>query len=234
MIEADVEVVDLDPAQWAVLNELVLEARRFRKWGYVLHNDAHVLTRYPDKLDVVPGDPVGDPQALAERLLMSADVDRVVVIDRHGLPAIARAAAVLVAPGGPLTRYREEVEELYWTSPAVATAPAPPANPWRATRALAEAVGAGTVHLCVYDQACSAAPVTAIALTVARGSVVRISSPAAETADVVLALTASDLVAAMRSSDLVGRLVACARDDVRSRGLSRLPTLAAAVTSPSD
>lgn len=222
MIQPDVDIIDLDPAQWAVLNELVLKARRARRWGYVLHDAGHVLTRHPDELDVTPGDVVEDAPALAERLVVSAGMDRVVVIDRQGLPAIARAAAALVEPGGALTRYREQVEDVYWASPAVVTSPAAPTNPWREMRVLAEAVGTGLVHICIYDGVARHVPVTAIALVVDGGSVTRVSSPAGGAPDVILAMTAADLVLALRSSHLVAELLTSARDDARSRGLSRL------------
>jgi hypothetical protein len=220
VIRADVEFVDLDSAQWAVLNELVLEARRLRRWGYVMHADGYVLTRHPVEVAVAPGEPVGDLSRLARRLRAGGGFDRVVLIDRTRLPALARAGAELVEPDGDLTRYRERVDALYWSFPGVVTDPAPPANPWLEMRLRAEALGSGLVHVDVYDEG---RLVTAIALRVDGGSVTRISSPSAEDEpDVVLAIGAGDLVGALRSAGLVAHLLDAARRNPLSRGLPLL------------
>jgi hypothetical protein len=233
VIPADVEVLDLDPAQWATLNKLVLEARALRRWGYVLHSAGSVLTRHPEGLDVTPGQPVGDPVGLAQRLRAEGGYDRVVVIDRERLPALGRAAAELVEPGGALTRYRELVDELYWSSPAVATSPERPANPWRELRLRTEALGGGLVLVDVYDG--SDVPLTSVALTVSAGCVTRISSPSAgEEPDVVLALHDRDLVAALCSSDLVSHLLDSASRDPRSRGLGHLSNDVPVPTTPQE
>jgi hypothetical protein len=223
VIRADLDFTDLDPVEWAVLNELVLEARRLRRWGYVLHADGQVLSRHPSDVGVTPGEAVGHPAQLAQRLRAEGEFDRVVVIDRARLPALARAGAELVEPDGDLTRYRERVDGLYWSSPAVVTDPAPPANPWLEMRLCTEALGAGLVHVLVYDDGHGGCLRTALSLRVQDGSVTRISSPAGDDVpDVVLAITGDQLVAALRSDDLVSQLLDGASRHPRTRGLGRL------------
>jgi hypothetical protein len=222
VIRADVEVLDLDPRQWAALHELVLESRRLRHWGYVLHSEGRVLTRHPADVGVAPGDVVHDPQKTADLLYGAGGYDRVLVIDRDRLSELACQAAPLAEPDGDLTTYRERVDALYWASPAVVTAPAAPANPWRDMRMLAEALGSGLVHVLVHDESADRV-VAAVALQVARGSVTRISSPTVdEQPEIVLAVTAGALVRALRSDSLVAHLLDGARRDARSRGLDRL------------
>jgi hypothetical protein len=225
VIRSDVAVLDLDAAQWAALHELVLESRRRRRWGYVLHAGGHVLTCHPPGIGVAPDDRVEEPEALAQRLQDQGGFDRVVVLDRDQLQPLARAAAELVERDGDLTTYRERVDALYWSSSAVVTAPAAPANPWRELRLLAEALGSALVHVDVYDDT-GATRTTAVALLVSGGSVTRVSSPAGgDVPDVVLALGAADLIDALRSEHLVGHLLEAAGRDTRSSGLARLEGL---------
>jgi hypothetical protein len=222
VIRADVDVLDLDPEQWAGLHELVLESRRLRRWGYVLHSNGRVLTRHPADVGVSPGDVVEDPQDTADRLHRAGGYRRVVVIDRDRLPDLARAAAHLVEPDGSLTTYREGIEALYWSSPAVTTTPVAPANPWLEMRLLAEALDSGLVHVLVHDDSDDRV-LAAVALHVVSGSVTRISSPTAvDQPAVVLAVKASALVHALCSAQLVAHLLDAARRDSRSRGMDRL------------
>jgi hypothetical protein len=223
VIGADVEVLDLDPQQWAVLHEIVLEARRVRTWWYVLHSGGRVVSRHPAEVPMQVGDVV-DLDGLAGRLLAAGRPDRVVLMDRDALPAIGHAAAGLVERDGDLTTYREKVDELYWSSAAVVTAPGAPANPWRQMRLAAESIGAGHVHVLVVGDDQGDDVITAVALTVAGGSVVRVSSPSpsAPDPDVVLALSRADLVRALVSDDLVGRLLTAASGHPLSRGLDPL------------
>lgn len=216
MIRADVDVADLDPDQWAWLSAAVVQARHERRWGYVLHADGRVLSTHPDLQTVAPGSVVDDPAQLAVAMLVGDDVSRAVVIDRAGLPDLAREAAALVEPGGALTDYRERVEDLYWKSPAVVTAPAPPANVWRGFRGLVEAVADGVLIAAVTD---SAQTITvAVALHIRAGAVVRITSPAAATVEelatpgaTLLTLTDADLARVLRSESMAADLLACAR-----------------------
>jgi hypothetical protein len=198
----------------------------------VLHAEGKVLTRHPAELGIAPGDAVGPLPALAQRLRAEGDLDRVVLIDRARLPALARAGAELVQPGGDLTRYREQVDALYWSSPAVVTDPGPPANPWLEMRLRTEALGAGLVHVLVYEDSDGERLATALSLRVEGGSVARISSPAGDDApDVMVAITADDLVRALRSHHLVSQLLDSASRHPRSRGLSRLGDDLAAPTT---
>jgi hypothetical protein len=211
VIPADVELEDLDPAGWAWLNELVLRARRHRRWVYVLHSGGRVVTVHPDDAGVIGGEPVEDPVALAGRLLRP-DVQRVVVIDRDLLPALARDAAELVVPGGALTVYREGVDDLYWSR--VATAPGRPANPWRRLRLAAESLGEGAVVLAVTTPGF----IATVGLTIHNGTVVRICSGSTDSSDVVLGIESEDFVCCLQSTDLFSSLLAASAAHPLTRG----------------
>jgi hypothetical protein len=220
MIPADVDVTDLEPAEWATLHELVVAARAQRRWGYVLHSGGRVLTCHPAAIPVAAGDAVPDPNLLAQSLHASCELDRIVVIDRDQLPDLARVGAELVEPGGPLTTYRERVEDLYWAHAGVATEPAPPANAWRRTREAVGQVREGVVHALVTDDG---ALVAGLALHIRDAAVVRISSPqAADAACAVVAFTRRQLSDALCSDDLVGRLLTAASTHPLSRNLTAL------------
>jgi hypothetical protein len=205
VIASDAEVLDLDPDQWAWLSAAVVDGREARRWAYVLHDRGVVVSTVPS-LDGVPcGSAVGDPLALAERVLATEPVTRAVVIDRGRLAPIVHAAAAHVRVDGALTDYREDVHDDYWHSDAVVTVPAPPANSWRTLRSVAEEVGTGAVTVVVVDA--SGEVKVSIRFEVVDRTVRRISSDPPEPADVVFSIGETALHAALRGDDIAGDIV---------------------------
>lgn len=132
MIACDVAVGELEAEPWGELCAAVLRRRCATPWAYVLHEAGRVVATVPPGAGgFAPGDELTDPPAAAEAVRAATGRIRAVVIDRDALPDLVREAIGLAAPGQPLPELRARVADAYWSSPGVATSPAPRPAPWR-------------------------------------------------------------------------------------------------------
>lgn len=106
MIDPDVEIVDLDPDGFAWFNRLA-RGRGQPRWLWRVFDGA---SEQPDP----------------ESLLRENDVERVVLIDRRHSDALSRAITAAALPELTQQEWFAEAERIFWSSPAVRTAPAPP------------------------------------------------------------------------------------------------------------
>lgn len=132
MIAPDVRVVDVEPDGFGVLCALsATYDRPTRGELHVLHDAGRVLRVVHTLTGPLQDhrEPLGDDlPARARSLREAAGVDRVVLVDRRGLVAEADGFAA-AGPGGvdqPAALRRSN--EVFWSSPAVVTDPAPPAT----------------------------------------------------------------------------------------------------------
>jgi hypothetical protein len=175
MISPDVEVVDLAGEPWALVQE-AYQAARARRWGYVLHEGGAVVKTHGPLVDPPsPGDRVAEPAALARELRSRSDVERVVVIDRAGLADLVRAATGKADPSLSLQEFRAAVADAYWQSPAVATDPAPPRDPWPDIHDALAKIGHQIDGLIVLDGIGAAGASLAVRFELEDGVVVRVT-----------------------------------------------------------
>jgi hypothetical protein len=108
--------------------------------GVVHSVDGHVDAHRED---------VTDPAALAAALLEATGVDRVVVLDRSRLDdvaaAVVDAARRLPSQGDLLLA----AHDIWWSHPAVVTAPTPPLSSWAPVRDLLRGLPDGWIHLAI-------------------------------------------------------------------------------------
>jgi hypothetical protein len=173
VISPDVEVVDIDPEPWAEVHAAYQRARA-RSWVYVLHDGGTVTKVHgPTSAGPAVGDVVRDPSALARALRSASNVERVVVIDRTGLADVVRAAVAEATPERSLQEFRAAVDRHYWQSPAVATDPEPPRDPWPDIRAALAARGEHVIGLLVLEN--DGVAYLSVVFEIERGYVRRVS-----------------------------------------------------------
>lgn len=133
MIAADVVVGELDAEPWGELCAAVLRRRRETPWAYVLHSSGRVVATVPQAAaGLNPGDPLQEPQSVAELVRAATGRVRAVVIDRDALPDLVRTATGLARRDQPLPELRAGIADAYWSSPGVVTSPAARTAPWQA------------------------------------------------------------------------------------------------------
>jgi hypothetical protein len=244
VIAPGVRIVDVEPDGFGLLCSLVSTYERPSKGElHVLHENGTVQRAVHTISGPTPRhrEPLGpDLPARARALYAEADVDRVVLVDRAAL--VAQAAEFAAAGPGELdqpTALRRSTQ-LFWTSPAVVTHPAPPSS--ASWERLAEHLrGLGDDYwglLAGYDG--SSCALTALARFV-DGRVVHLTSmlpllgerrpPAAEAHELVAAAESLGpvpfvLVADVdvlrsigQATDLPAALAACAPQALLARGL---------------
>ena len=154
MITPDVAILDLEPVGFGLVCALAeARQRRGERVVSVLHDAGrvvHVVCSRDGVLDA-HREPFDDAQQRAAGLLATTGADRVVLYDRTHIDDLAADLA-----GVPLTE-RSQVEvfwdnaDRFWSSPAIATAPAPPHNPWRALPGLLRRAEGAWALLALYD-----------------------------------------------------------------------------------
>lgn len=129
MIAPGVRVVDVEPDGFGVLCALLAGAQMSGHGElHLLHDAGHVLRAVHTQTGATSDyhEPIVDPPGRARELRALTGVDRVVIVDRSGLSALAPA----LAAAGPAEVDQPEMirrsTAAFWSSPAVATDPAPP------------------------------------------------------------------------------------------------------------
>jgi hypothetical protein len=152
MIDPAVPITHLDPDAVRLLMSLIVQrASTDEAQLTVLHHAGRVVSVVHSVDGHVGGhrDPVVEPAATAAALLASTGVGRVVVVDRAQLDdlaaAVVEAARRLPSQGDLLL----EAHDLYWSHPAVATAPAAPRSSWAPVRDLLRQLPDGWLHLAI-------------------------------------------------------------------------------------
>lgn len=135
MIAPDVRLVDLEPEGFALIGRLALSAQLAQpRTLSVLHDSGVPVTAHDSggaELDTAWLLPFDDARARAADLLAAHAAERVVLYDRSRVDELA---ATVVANSTPATTQLEAFwanSDAFWSSPAIAAAPPPPANPWR-------------------------------------------------------------------------------------------------------
>jgi len=177
VIDPAVPITHLDPDGMRRLMSLVVQRSGADDIQLtVLHDAGRVVGVVHSVEGHVDGhrEPVSDPQATAAALLKETGVDRVVVLDRPRLEDLA-AAVVDAARWNPSQGdLLLAAHDLYWSHPAVATAPAPPLPTWAPFRDLLRALPDGWLHIQV-GGAGEDEPVLVACLRLANGSISEIT-----------------------------------------------------------
>jgi hypothetical protein len=154
MIAPDVVILDLEPVGFGVICALAeARQRRGERVVSVLHDAGRVVNVVCSRDGVLGAhrEPFNDAQRRAATLLAATGADRVVLLDRSRVDDLAADLA-----GVSLTQ-RSQVDvfwdnaDIFWSSAAIATAPAPPANPWRALPPLLRRAEGAWALLALYD-----------------------------------------------------------------------------------
>lgn len=135
MIAPGVRIVDVEPDGFGVLNALVSRYDRPTAGElHVLHDQGRVL-RVVHTMEGPTSEhrePLGDDlQARAAELRLLTGVDRVVLVDRDGLTALSHPLSACGQPDVDQPTAFRRSHDLFWSSKAVVTDPAPPTSaPW--------------------------------------------------------------------------------------------------------
>lgn len=135
MIAPDVRLVDLEPDGFALICRLALAAQLAQpRTVSVLHDSGVPVSAHDStgaRLDASWLAAFDDATRQATELRAAHAVERVVLYDRS---RVDQLAAAVVANSTPATTQLEAFwanSDSFWSSPAIAVAPPPPANPWR-------------------------------------------------------------------------------------------------------
>ena len=125
MINPQWSVVDLDPITWRAIGEYINPGRYVRAGNdgehalYVLHDNGQILnivdTTTGRRMDIVPG-PLDDPEAAAAELYATGEWDRVHLVDRQHLAAVAHEAQSDPRHDLTLDAYYRLVSHLMWSN----------------------------------------------------------------------------------------------------------------------
>lgn len=154
MIAPDVAIFDLEPVGFGLISSLA-EARQRRgdRVVSVLHDAGrvvHVVCSRDGVLDT-HREPFDDAQQRAAALLSATAADRVVLYDRTRLDGLAADLARIPHAGRGQIEVFWDNADCFWSSSAIATAPAPPSNPWRGLERLLRRVEGAWALLALYD-----------------------------------------------------------------------------------
>ncbi len=142
MIDPNWDVSDLDPITWRNIGDYILPTRYVRAGSadehalYVLHDKGHVLNIVDNRLGRrtdIELERIGNPQGTADLLHASGDWDRVHVVDKDHLRAVAHEAQSDARPELTLDAYYRFVASQYWDGEGgyVTTPPRPDSwNGW--------------------------------------------------------------------------------------------------------
>jgi hypothetical protein len=126
MIDPNWSVVDLDPHTWRNLGRFFDPGQYLRAAEpgehalYVLHDNGRTLNVFDTQIGARPelvSGPIADPQLLAHDLYESGEWDRVQVINKQHLAAMARNAQTVENRALNLDEYYRRVFELVWREP---------------------------------------------------------------------------------------------------------------------
>lgn len=141
MIDPNWTVIDLDPRTWRNLGpffqvpQYIRTAQPGENALFVLHEDGKPLNVYDSRRgpspELVPG-PISDPQLLAHDLFETGEWDRVHVINKQHLRAVARQSHTLENRALTLDAYYRRVFELVWNNPQGYVSVPPHPGHWQA------------------------------------------------------------------------------------------------------
>lgn len=247
MIAPDIVITDLEPDGFYLVCSIAeSRQRRTEHVVSVLHDAGMVLNVISSRDGVLDAhrEPFADAQQRAQALLAATGADRVVLYDRTQLDDLAARLADI-----PVTTHAQQQvfwdnADAFWSSPAIATAPARRADPWRAAPRMMRRADGGWALLALYDGERCAATLLA---RVSGGMVRAMTSldavegaarpPRARAAELVAQVEAhlgavrlglicdvSDLAAAFERDDVPAAVTTLARDRaIWSRGWEDMP-----------
>jgi hypothetical protein len=154
VIATDVVICDLEPVGFGVICALAeTRQRRGAQVVSVLHDAGrvvHVVSSRDGAL-ATHREPFEDARERAAELLAATGADRVVLYDRTRSDELAgELARIRFAERTQLEVFWDNADR-FWSSPAIATAPAPPANPWRALPEILRRADGAWALLALYD-----------------------------------------------------------------------------------
>lgn len=133
MIDPDIRIVDLDTEGFAHLSEVLSRRAIGQKPEiHVLHDAGKVLNVVHTSSGVIAehrGD-FTDAHMRAEQILKDSDAGRVVMIDKSMILDLPAQQVELAKQSYGQGELLWKSSEAFWTSPGVATAPAPPIPSW--------------------------------------------------------------------------------------------------------
>lgn len=242
MIAPDVVITDVEPEGFGLICSLAEKRqRRSERVVSVLH-DAGVVQNVVCTRDGVLDthrEPFADAQQRAEQLLGETGADRVVLYDRTRLDDVAQRIAAIPATTRPQLQVFWDNADAFWSSPAIATAPAPPVNHWRTVPNILARAEGGWALLALYDgDACAATLLAEVrdglvrritSLDAIRGAARPTRGAATQLVDTVeshlgrvhvgLICDIADLAAAMDADDVPTAVLALGQHAIWSRGL---------------
>ncbi len=154
MIAPDVAIIDLEPVGFGLISSLA-EARQRRGDRVVslLHDAGRVVHVVCSRDGVLEAhrEPFDDAQQRAAELLAATAADRVVLYDRTRLDGLAADLARIPHVERGQVEVFWDNADCFWSSAAIATAPAVPSNPWRGLEPLLRRVEGAWALLALYD-----------------------------------------------------------------------------------
>jgi hypothetical protein len=229
-------MVDFEPDGFALINRLVSARVHASPPTLSLLHDAGVPVRAVHSsggaVPALASTRFDDAGAHAERLLDASGADRVVLYDRSRTDALATAMARNAPPEATQLEAFWRNDESFWACEAIATAPAPPQNPWPAVQRRLAAIGADWwALLALYEgESCAATLLAqwqdgAVQLFTSLDHIVRNERPPRERASDLVAMAeragpvrlalicdVSAFAAAMTQPDLAGGIAALRHD----------------------
>lgn len=150
MIDPAAPITHLDPG--GVRHLMALVRHRMDASGHtltVLHDAGVVVAVVDSNLGHVAGhrEAIADAGARAAELLGLTGVERVVVLDRSQLDAVGAAVVELARQLPSQGDLLLAANDLWWSHPAVATAPVPPISSWAPVRQALRKMPDGWLHV---------------------------------------------------------------------------------------
>jgi hypothetical protein len=154
VIATDVVICDLEPVGFGVICALAeARQRRGERVVSVLHDagrPVHAVCSRDGVLDA-HREPFDNAQRRAAELLAATGADRVVLYDRTRTDELAAELSRIPFAERTQVEVFWDNADRFWSSPAIATAPTPPANPWRALPDVLRRADGAWALLAIYD-----------------------------------------------------------------------------------
>lgn len=154
MIAPDVLITDLEPDGFLLICQIAEQRqRRAERVVSLLHDAGDVVNVVCSVNGVLDGhrESFADAQQRAESLLAETGADRVVLYDRTQLEELAGRLADIPVTTLPQQQVFWDNADAFWSSPAIATAPPRPRDPWRVAPSILRRAEGRWALLALYD-----------------------------------------------------------------------------------
>lgn len=154
MIAPDVVITDLEPDGFYLICQIAEQRqRRSERIVSLLHDGGEVVNVVDSRDGVLDAhrEPFADADQRATTLLAETGAERVVLYDRTRLHDLAQRLAAIPATALPQQQVFWDNADAFWSSPAIATAPARRPDPWRVAPAILRRAEGAWALLALYD-----------------------------------------------------------------------------------